>query len=273
MKLGKYVTVSVFILAVLRGIVPADGGVVGYWRFEDGGGGTAVDETGRYNGDLTGFYYHDPGIGDTEHAQGWSTNVSAATVPQTGAANTGSIHMGGGGAYVDLSNGQDMFLGTSYTVEMFMRPDMPIIGSSVFGLSGWSGIGLSLTESLGVLYWNMSFNSEMPYTLATGVEIDAWQHVALVKIPGQYSIYINGLLEATGGVGSNGDGPYWFPGTDNSGDRVIGGDSGTFRGWLDEFRISDTALTPDQFLCAIPEPSTLGLMLLGAAGLAWRRRM
>lgn len=234
--------------------------VVSYFRFE----GNAQDETGLMNGEPLNF---DEGV----DYEGWSSSVFAATVPQTGQPNTGSLRFAGGSEFVDLSNGNALSLGMNFTVEFFMRPDMPVIGSSVFGFSGWSGVGLALTESLGVLYWNMGFNSEMPYTLATGVEIDTWQHVALVKTPGQYSIYINGLLESTGGVGSNGDGPYWFPGTDTTGDRTIGGDSGTFRGWLDEFRISDTALTPDQFLCAIPEPSTLGLMLLGAAGLAWRK--
>ena len=97
-----------------------------------------------------------------------------------------------------------------------------------------------------------------------------------MKVPGEYSIYLNGSLAASGYVGPAGDGPYYFPGTDNTGDRVIGGNNGSFRGWLDEFRISDEALTPDQFLNAVPEPGTF--TLLGLGGLAflfskpWKKR-
>lgn len=42
----------------------------------------------------------------------------------------------------------------------------------------------------------------------------------------------------------------------------------------DEFRISDTALTPDQFLGAygIPEPGTIGLLLLGLPVIGFARR-
>ena len=122
----------------------AFGDVIGYWRFEEGSGNDTSGETGRYPGDLIGFYDYDPGVGDTAHAQGWSTNVSAANVPQTGAANTGSIRMGGGGAYVDLSNGQDMNLGLNFTMEFLMRPDNPGSGSPIFGFAPFAGLSFNI---------------------------------------------------------------------------------------------------------------------------------
>lgn len=248
----------------------AFGGTVGYWRFEEGSGNVTADQTGIYDGDLIGFYDYSAGAGDTT-GTGWSTNVFSATVSQTGDSNTGAIRMGGGGQYMDMSNGQDMLLGYEFTIELFMNPDQPVGSSPLFVLSGYSSLSLALTESLGELYWNMVFNSETLYTAATGVQIGTWQHVALVKVLGSYSIYINGELVASGSVSSEGDGPYYFPGTDNTGDRTMGNG---FRGYLDELRISDTALTPDQFLCsaAIPEPGTLALLALGLVSLAFRRR-
>lgn len=89
---ARCLTVAIF--ACLQ--APTFAGIVAYWRFEDGGGYYANDEGGRYRGDLIGFDNYDPGGGDTGY-EGWSTNVFAASIPLTGAANTGSIRMQGGG--------------------------------------------------------------------------------------------------------------------------------------------------------------------------------
>ena len=253
--------------------VPTYADIVGYWRFEDGSGGTAADETGTYPGDLTGFYYLDAGSGDTGPTlEGWSANVFAPTVPQTGAANTGSIRMGGGGAFVDLSNGQDMYLGTSYTIEFFMMPEG---GSMAFSLSPFAEVGLGFFYDPGGLTMGLQFGvggTELdPYFLATNIQLGVWQHIALVKEPGEYSVYLNGELLYNDGLPASVDGPYAFPGTDFSGDRTIGGDGTSFNGYIDEFRISDTALTPDQFLI-VPEPSTILLIAIGGLSLAATRR-
>lgn len=170
--------------------------------------------------------------------------------------------MQGGAEFVDLSNGQDMLLGSSFTVEFFMNPDQPVIGSPIFGFAPLSSLYLALSVSGGSLYWSPQFQSQLEFVPADLVQTGVWQHIALVKTPGEYSIYVNGVLDYSGTLPPGTDGPYGFPGSDNTGDRTIGGDSGTFRGYLDEVRISDTALTPDQFLI-VPEPGTLGLLGLG----------
>lgn len=174
---------------------------------------------------------------------------------------------------MDFSNGQNMYLGTHFTIEFFMKPDYPII-SVAFGLSPFSALSMMMSDTLGTPYFNLHFMNEMPYAPATSVQFGQWQHFALVKQPGQYAIYIDGILAVNDTLPGFTDGPYFFPGTDNTGDRTIGGNSGTFCGWLDEFRIYDTALTPDQFLI-VPEPSTVMLIVIGCLGLYgchWRTR-
>ena len=241
---------------------PVLGSVITYIRFEEGSGIDGYDESGLMDGRLVQFSNTSPGGGDTT-GEGWSTNVASPLVPLTGEANTGSLRFGGGSEFVDLSNGHDLSLSNYFTIEFYMKPDQPIIGSPAFGFSPNAALGLALTDSGGDLYFNMTFMDQTPYTEASAVRTGVWQHLALVKQPEEYSIYLNGSLIANDSLPSSADGPYFFPGTDITGDRTIGGNSGTWRGWIDEFRISDEALTPDQFLIAIPEPGVFFLCLCG----------
>ena len=79
----------------------------------------------------------------------------------------------------------------------------------------------------------------------------------------------------TAGLGSGAD---WTAGNWTVGRGLYaGGHSDRAYGFIDEVRISDSALTPDQFLSPsfepVPEPSTFLLIGAGLGGLAlWRRR-
>ena len=269
---------SFILLAVVVFARYTIGGTVSYLRFEENGGSTAYDETGLLDGDLISFTsdQESPGGGDT-YGRGWSTDTPYSTIPQTGEANATSMRMNGGSAYIDLSNYNDLLLGYSFTIEMFIKPDenAALYGASVFGFgSDFSDkVFFSISISSGQSYFTCQFMDTQVYFLAEEIQFDDWQHVALVKEAGEYSVYLDGQLLHNEALSYTLDGPYEFYGDPTLGTLTIGGESGTFRGWLDEFRISDEALSPSQFLNAsIPEPGTLGLLLLGAAGLAWRRQ-
>jgi MYXO-CTERM domain-containing protein len=93
---------------------------------------------------------------------------------------------------------------------------------------------------------------------------DTWYHLAFVKSGASYQFYLDGT--------ALGSGP--LPGFDSivltaTNTLFIGN---LFDGRLDEIRISDEALTPSQFLNAIPEPSSLALAAAGLAALAALRR-
>ena len=237
----------------------ASAGIISYLRFEEGSSWFAEDQIGLMNGALIDFATDlSAGSGDSG-PEGWSTSVYAPTVPLTGAANTGSIRFAGGGAFVNLSNANTVNLGTEFTVELFFNPDQLVGFSPLFGFTVGSGLGmLMVNDSFGV-----QFQDQQRYFVATGVQTGVWQHLALIKRPGEYSVYIDGNLLIHDTLPSSADGPYSFFGTDISGDRDMGAG---FRGYLDEFRISDTALTPDRFLI-VPEPGTMGLLGLGGLAL------
>ena len=251
---------------VFLGITSSNADTLSYLRFEEGSGYGAYDETGLMNGEVLDFTSVAPGGGDTG-GTGWSTNVPSATVPQTGEANTGSLHFGPG--MVDLSNANALSLGYQFTIELFMKPDMPVTASPLFGFSPVSGLSYMLSETDDNLFFAGWFQSELVNDSASLVLLNEWQHFALVVDSTTYAIYINGQLQDTSSIPAGGEGPYWFPGNPEGG-RMVGDG---FRGWIDEFRISDEALSPSQFLNAsIPEPGTLGLLFLGTAGLIRRKR-
>lgn len=244
--------------------MPARADVISYLRFEEGSGWYTEDETGLMNGALLNFYDYSAGAGDSG-PQGWSTEVATPVIPLTGETNSGSIHFAGGSAYVNLSNANDLNLGTDYTIEFYMLVEG---GGFMYGFSPGSSLygQFGVSETGDQLFGNQ-FQSSLQLAPADMVTVGEWHHYALVKTPGEYSIYIDGTLQYSSTLPSGTDGPYSFFGTDIAGDREIGEG---FSGYIDEFRISDEALTPDQFLIA-PEPSTLVLISLGLLGVCGRR--
>jgi len=243
--------------------------VISYLRFEDGSGFYATDATGLLNGTLLNFYDYSAGAGDGG-PQGWSTSVASPLVPLTGVDNAGSVHLAGGSAFVNLSNPNHLDLGESFTIEFYFQVESGSPGGFLlFGFSPLNSLyGLVNISEGGNLSLGNQFQDSISYVPGSLVAVDEWQHYALVKQPGEYSIYIDGRLQHSGTLPAGTDGPYFFFGTDISGDRGIGEG---FRGYLDEFRISDEALTPSQFLIA-PEPGTVALVTLGGLALLLSRR-
>ncbi len=262
---------SILTLAVqMLALATSHADTLSYLRFEEGSGYGAYDEAGLMNGEVLNVSNVSAGGGDTG-PQGWSTNVSSATVPLIGEANTGSMHFAGGSAFIDLSNANILSLGLEFTIELFMKPDMPITASPMFHFSPVSALSFMLGEDFGNLYFSSWFQSASTYDSASLVQIDEWQHFALVVDSTSYAIYLNGQVQASDSLPTGGEGPYWFSGDPTTGNRTLGDG---FRGWIDEFRISDEALLPSQFLNAsIPEPGTLGLLGLGFISLMTRKRL
>jgi uncharacterized protein (TIGR03437 family) len=221
-------------------------GVPVYYRFENGtagatatGSGSIVDSMGNQNGTPSG-------------AVTYSSDVPLSTV--AGAANTRSLQF--------ATNGSVQFPGafplnslTNATLEFYIKPastalmyflwtrtdstdanrfNMVVTGNS---------IGLDYREPNGT--WHVIFPGGGPLQIPN----TGWSHVAVVKSGNVWTGYINGVQMGQPVTDANPNLPT------NTGWTLNGSNlNQQFAGLIDEFRISNSALTPSQFLA--PPAST-----------------
>ena len=211
-----------------------------YYRFENGtagatatGSGSIVDSAGSQNGTPSG-------------AVTYSSDVPLSTVG--GAANKLSLQL--------ATNGSVQFPGafplnslTNATLEFYIKPastalmyflwtrtdstdanrfNMVVTGNS---------IGLDYREPNGT--WHVIFPGGGPLQIPN----TGWSHVAVVKSGNVWTGYINGVQMGQPVTDANPNLPT------NTGWTLNGSNlNQQFAGLIDEFRISNSALTPAQFL-------------------------
>lgn len=249
-------TFTIMLVLALAGDIFA--GIIVYWRFEEGSGNIVYDQTGVYDGYTRGTV--------------WSTNVPSNTISSTGDGNSGSLQFGGTGIVDFQATSSLLYLGSSFTIECYFALAPLVIASGLVGFGsnyGGDSFGLGMWDDPDGVIFAASMQGERYLSDPLSITFDEWYHYAFVKDDDWAGMYINGVLMASFTLSANASGSYTF-GTGGFWDSGIG----PWRGYLDEFRISDEALLPSQFLnyAAVPEPGTLGLLALGAVALIWRRK-
>jgi hypothetical protein len=248
----------------------ASAGLVGYWQFEEGTGTTTADASGY------GFT---------------GTLQSGSTVPtwQPGFAgayslefNTANSATDGNISRVNVGNPLELQFTTGMTLAAWVYLDAANTSSgSIVSKVGASGLrGWRLGNDSASQAWELAIaptpTSVLTYRAATGSVLPAvgtWTHVAGVYDGANQTmaLYINGV-QISGSLLSG-----TIPSVMNSPavNVAIGGRANDFSqkwdGKLDEVRIYDNALTGDQIMALVPEPSALSIFGVSAVLFGLRR--
>jgi hypothetical protein len=296
--------------ALAMGIsVPAFAETVAYWRFETGPADTDVIHTlgaGEFEPTISDV------SGNGNHLSVWMqgdyggsryrTDVPFSPVPQTGATNNFSVQNTGADpsmfttSSVSMPSGVDVetMTPTAFTVEASWKPDQypdgyyrTIVGRDaedvVTGDFNASALYLQATpdNSMQIWFCDVAGNAHYTFTAPGFVQDESWYNVAGVSDGTTLSLYVNGSLAASTpivsadprlavGVLNGGD---WHAGEWSIGRGLWSGvHVDRAYGLIDEVRISNTALSPDQLLMnAVPEPA-IGMVMLAGVLQAWLRR-
>ena len=246
-------------------IVPLHAATVAYWRFDEGTGSTAFDSSPFGNTAII------------NQGNLYSMDV-AASVPVNGVPNDYSLHLNGTGQFAMAADSISLRPSSSITMEATVKLSRNIAGNAgiigrQLGASGGDSFNLGLRGVLNnpfvsIQLGGTSASVDLPESLVVG----QWYNLVATWNGSELSLFVNGDLK--GSVPAIGSISYLY-----SNPVVIGADNEAsgylewfFPGWIDEVRISDSALAPSQFLAA-PEPSTFVFAVVGLVGLlACRRR-
>lgn len=276
MRTETQTSMAVMVAVLLA--LPAQAAVTGYWRFETDGG------SGVTNGQALASVDDSSGNGRTGAPIGSPVATYAGTpfpdpVPQTGAANLFALNNSTDQGVLLSGAAASGLIGANFTIEAFIR--LPSIAANPNGYSLFRSrdatsfpLGFGLVDSAGTggLDDDLRLNlSDANITLQPDINLLAGvnYHVAATYDGATARLYVDGnLMDSAAGTGFLGTSVQSAIGNDP---QYPSGYNTFFPGFIDEFRISNVALAPEQFLNAtIPEPSAV--MLLGLGGLLLRRR-
>ncbi|MCP4070123.1 MAG: LamG domain-containing protein [Hyphomicrobiales bacterium] len=255
---------------------------VGYWTFEEGIANTSptiagsiIDQTANNNDGTP--------VGNPTYR----ADVPVSTIPATAASNSLSMEFDGVDDYVSIAQSPSLnSLSNAFTVEFWMKAET--LQSSLWLVAdqshGWgdSKGWLFQGDSTGKLGFGVGNDSSFDIISSTAdLRDNQWHHVA-----GTYDSTVSGgLLQLFVDGSLNGTLTSILFASSNRDVNMgasYGGPNGFlrfFNGSVDELRISDVALAPNQFLTAspsaVPIPPALalfgtGLAMMGFIG--WRRK-
>ena len=269
-----------------------------------GDGILAIDSSGNGNS----LYTWDNGA--TGHQ--YRNNVPAAIIPQTGAANGFSIQNNGSfpasftwsresSETVDV----ELIKPTAWTIEASIYQTTgnqtghrTFLGRDGNGVNAGNANAASLyfktyNATLGIEFADEAGNWYSVYDTTGTLSLDTWYNVAAVSDGTAVSLYrdsgtgyqlVNALSLTAGdtrlayddnGSSTVGDTQWsWTVGRGRYGtnDEQSQNHVDRWLGYVDEVRISDTALNTGDLLFSVPEPGTAGLSVLGLLALLLRRR-
>lgn len=286
-----------------------------YWRFEGGANGANVDAAAADPvPDLINQNHMDVFNADTAPVY---TNSVPPTPLKSGLPNTLALdfipHAGGGDDLFTLFSDGDLGKGMSkninngivapgggFTIEAAFNTNNPVRWAAVVGKDARPG-GTNHPVQTAVLktrgdnghlffeQWDAESNLVGVNSIAP-IVAGQWYYAAAVNDGSTLSLYLDsndGLgYQLQGSAAVNGAlfqgnpaNPLWDASWTIGRGQFGGNPTDWFDGFIDEVRITNSALAPSEFLfssagsaAVVPEPTTIALFLISAAGLCARRR-
>jgi len=225
-----------FILSLAALSNSADADVIGYWRFEGGiDGSTAAGADTILD---SAFTNHGTPFGDPVFTSDVPTRALNSAAPFTVEFWMNSS---------DASSGQKLLVDKSHG-----------FGDS----TGW----FFQTGGIGQIGFGFGNGGAFPGTGSTTNFFDGnWHHIAGTYDGSTIELFVDGISQGTEMAGTY---------VSNTRDIRIGSARNNgrfFNGQIDEVRISDSVLSPSQFL-SVPEPSSASIVAFATIGLFSRRR-
>jgi Concanavalin A-like lectin/glucanases superfamily len=229
---------------------------VAYYRFEEGSKGSTATGTNTIL-DSSGN-----GLNGTPYGSVvYTSNVPVSIIPQTGATNTLSLSFDGSTGRIFIPDYPLLTITNSLTLEALIYASAP--GGGPYNLSQiiFRGDDRGFLDPyfLGLTGGNLLFEvndavGNRP-SIQAPITLNQWHHVAgtLDGNTGDIRLYIDCALVASNNTSIRPFGSLTGPNPGlGIGNLQSVNYSEYFKGLIDEVRISDTALTPDQFLDAPP---------------------
>jgi hypothetical protein len=246
-KFRKQATIICAAVAALGQFARAD--TVAYWRFEEGNAGSPA----------TGPIVDSSGSGNAGTPNGgpvYSSNVPAPFVPGTGLADSLSLSFNGSSQRIVMADTPSLAINGSITLEAYIDPvSISHYGDIIFRGDDRAGLDpYRLTISpQGNLYFQVTDSqNDIAIVQAAVPAFNQWMFVAatLNASSGAMNLYFNNALVATTTTTVTPFGPLLSneePGV-SIGSTPASVSPEYYAGLIDEVRISNTALSPVQFL-------------------------